>query len=68
MNAKLLKVFTSEQLKLIARVISVDLNKVVLSTEIKMIKSDCGIINFYLSGNRRTMMSKEQFQVIATFA
>ncbi len=68
MNAKLLKVFSLDQLKLIARVVSVDLGEVVLSTEINMVTSDCGIINFYLSGNRRTVLSKEQFHAIAAFA
>lgn len=68
MNTKLLKVFTLEQLKLIARVISVDLGQVVLSTEITMVTSDCGIINFYLCGGRRTVLSKEQFRAIAAYA
>ncbi len=59
------QVFSESQLRLIAKVISADICVWVKPEEIKMVSVESGIFSFWFQGDKRTMLSREQFWAIA---
>ena len=61
------QVFTESQIRLIAKVISADVCTWVKPEEINMVSVESGIFSFWFQGDKRTMLSREQFWVIASW-
>lgn len=68
MNAKLLKVFSAEQLRLVACVLSAEVKDAIAPSELDMISSEQGYINFFYKNNQRTVLTKERFWLVAKYA
>lgn len=61
------QVFSESQLRLIAKVISADVCAWVKPEEIKMVSVESGIFSFWFQGDKRTMLSRDQFWAIASW-